>query len=95
MLSVCQAQDDLINTDYMTFGRKEPASLGSIFSALSNEPIFLNPASVAFITDNRITIGGSASDLGNSYMLSWTAPNISISSARHTADLQDSAFPYG
>jgi len=92
ILSVCQAQDDLIYTDYMTFGRKEPASLGSIFSALSNEPIFLNPASVAFITDNRITIGGSASDLGNSYMLSWTAPNISISSARHTADLQDSVY---
>ena len=25
-------------------------------------------------------------------MLSWTAPNISISSARHTADLQDSVY---
>lgn len=92
ILSVCQAQDDLIYTDYMTFGRKEPASLGSIFSALGNEPIFLNPASVAFITDNRITIGGSTSDLGDSYMLSWTAPNISISSARHTANLQDSVY---
>jgi len=92
ILSLCQAQDDLIYSDYMTFGRKEPASLGSVFSALGNEPIYLNPANVAMITDNRITIGGSFSDLGTSYMLSWTAPNISISSARHTSDLQDSVY---
>jgi len=92
IISVCQAQEDVINTDYMIFGRKEPASSGSIFSALGNEPIFFNPASVAFITDNRITIGASASDLGNSYMLAWTAPNISISSARHTSALQDSTY---
>jgi len=87
-----QAQDDLINTDYMTFGRKEPASFGSLFSALGNEPIFQNPANVALITDNRITVGGSISDLGDSYILSWTAPNLSLSSARHTVSLHDSSF---
>ena len=92
ILSLCQAQDDVINTDYMIFGRKEPASLGSMFSALDNEPIFFNPANVAFITDNRIMIGYSQSDLGDSYMLSWTSPNISISSARHIATLQDSDY---
>jgi hypothetical protein len=91
-ISLCQAQNDLIYSDYLTFGSKEPASLGSMFSALSNEPIFLNPANVAFVTDNRIMAGGSFSDLGNSYMLSWTAPNISISNARHSADLQDSLY---
>lgn len=91
-MSVLKAQDDLVNSDYLTFGRKEPASLGTVFSALTNEPIFLNPASVALITDNRITIGGSISDLGTSYMLSWTAPNFSISSARHTATLRDSVY---
>jgi hypothetical protein len=63
-----------------------------MFSALGNEPIFFNPANVAFITDNRITIGLSASDLGDSYMLAWTAPNISISSARHTSELQESDY---
>ena len=88
----CHAQDDLVNTDYMIFGRKEPASLGSIFSALGSDPIFLNPASVAIITDNRVTMGGSLSDLGNSYMLAWTAPNLSISSALHVASLTDSTY---
>ena len=87
MFADCHAQDDLVNTDYMIFGRKEPASLGSIFSALGTDPIFLNPASVAIITDNRVTMGGSLSDLGNSYMLAWTAPNLSISSALHVASL--------
>jgi hypothetical protein len=86
------AQDDLVYKDYMTFGRKEPASLGSVFSALANEPIYLNPANVALITDNRITIGGSTSDLGTSYMLAWTAPNLSISSAMHKANLSDSVY---
>jgi hypothetical protein len=92
IISVCQAQDDVINSDYQTFGRKEPASPGSMFSALGDEPIFINPANVAFITDNRILIGGSNSDLGYSYLLSWTAPNISISSARHKLNLQESDY---
>jgi hypothetical protein len=89
---LARSQEDIVYTDYMTFGRKEPASLGSVFSALANEPIFLNPANVAMITDNRITIGGSTSDLGTSYMLAWTAPNISISSAMHKASINDSAY---
>ncbi len=91
-IGLCFGQEGIINTDYMIFGRKEPASLGSVFSALGNEPIFLNPAGVALVTDNRITIGGNASDLGNGYMLSWTAPNISISSARHLSNLDDSTY---
>ena len=89
---VCIGQDDIINTDYMIFGRKEPASLGSVFSALGNDPIFINPARVAIVTDNRITIGGNASDLGSGYMLSWTAPNMSISNALHVSDLQDTIY---
>ena len=92
IISVCQAQDDVIKSDYLTFGRKEPISPGSMFSALGDEPIFLNPANVAFITDNRILIGGSNSDLGYSYLVSWTGPNISISSARHKLDLQESDY---
>jgi hypothetical protein len=92
LISLCQAQENEINEDYLIFGRKEPVSPGSMFSALGDEPIFLNPANVAFITDNRIMIGGSNSDLGYSYLLSWTAPNISISSARHKLKLQDSDY---
>jgi hypothetical protein len=86
------AQDDLIYSDYMTFGRREPASPGNVFSALADQPVFLNPANVALVTDNRITLGGGYSDLGESYVLSWTAPNLSISSARHTASLKDSVY---
>ncbi len=90
--AVCLGQDEIINTDYMIFGRKEPASLGSVFSALGNDPIFINPARVAIVTDNRITIGGNASDLGSGYMFSWTAPNMSISNALHVSDLQDTIY---
>ena len=92
ILSFCQAQNEEINGDYLIFGRKEPISPGSMFSALGDEPIFLNPANVAFITDNRIMIGGGFSDLGDSYVISWTAPNISISSARHKINLQESEY---
>lgn len=92
LIPICQAQEDIVYTDYMLFGRREPASLGSVYSALANEPIFFNPASVALVTDNRITIGGSVSDLGNSYMLSWTAPNLSVSSAMHSTDVDDSTY---
>jgi len=92
LVTLCQAQEQEINEDYLIFGRKEPVSPGSMFSALGDEPIFLNPANVAFITDNRILVGGSNSDLGYSYMISWTAPNISISSARHKLDLTDSDY---
>jgi hypothetical protein len=86
------AQQDILYTDYLVFGRKEPASLGTVFSALANEPVFLNPASVATITDNRITLGGSVSDLGNSYILAWSTPNLSIASASHIASLSDSTY---
>jgi hypothetical protein len=92
LLNFAIAQEDIVYQDYMTFGRREPVSLGSVFSALGNEPIFFNPASVALVTDNRINFGGSYSDLGNSYMLSWTAPNLSISSALHKADINDSTY---
>ncbi len=92
LIAYCAAQEDIVYTDYMIFGRKEPASLGSIFSSLGNEPVFLSPASVAMVTDNRITLGGSISDLGNSYIMSWTCPNLSISSALHLAGLSDSSY---
>jgi len=91
-IGLCSGQDGIINTDYLIFGRKEPASLGSIFSALGNEPVFQNPAAVALVTDNRITIGANASDLGNGYLVSWTAPNMSISSAMHQSDPDDSVY---
>ena len=86
---ICAGQNSIIDSDYLIFGRKEPASLGSVFSALGNEPVFLNPAGVALVTDNRITLAGNASDLGTGYMLSWTAPNLSISSAMHSSTLED------
>jgi hypothetical protein len=89
---ICAGQNSIIDSDYLIFGRKEPASLGSVFSALGNEPVFLNPAGVALVTDNRVTIGGNASDLGTGYMISWTAPNLSISSAMHSSILKDSSF---
>ena len=47
---------------------------------------------MALITDNRITLGGGYSDLGNYYMLSWTTPNLSISSAMHRSDLRDASY---
>ena len=89
---ICFGQSDLINTDYLIFGRKEPASIGSVFSALGNEPIFLNPAGVALVTDNRLVIGANVSDLGNGYLASWTAPNLSISSAEHMSNTDDTSF---
>ena len=92
VFSVCQAKNDLINKDYTIFGMKEPASLGSFFSTLGNDPIFFNPVSVAFITDNRIIIGYTQSDVGDGYLISWTSPNFSISNARHIANLQESNY---
>lgn len=89
---ICTGQNNIIDSDYLIFGRKEPASPGSVFSALGNEPVFLNPAGVALVTDNRVTVGGNASDLGTGYVLSWTAPNLSISSAMHSSTLEDSGY---
>ena len=43
LISSALCQDDVINSDYLKFGRKEPASLGSVFSALGDEPVFHNP----------------------------------------------------
>ena len=78
IISVCQAQEDVINTDYMIFGRKEPASSGSIFSALGNEPIFFNPASVAFITDTDLKMA-LARACGTIYCFSTsTLPNLIV-----------------
>lgn len=94
-LSFCTAglgQDSILNSDYLRFGRKEPASLGSVFSALGDEPVFNNPANLAMVSDNRISLGGSFSDLGTSYVFAWAAPNLSISSARHTIGIDESNF---
>ena len=92
ILPFCQTRNNDFDKDYLSFGRKEPASLGSIFSALGDEPVFHNPASLAMITDNRISLGGSFSDLGTSYIFAWAAPNLSISSARHSISNQDSLY---
>ena len=92
LFTPAQSQDDIINSDYLRFGRKEPASLGSVFNALGDEPIFHNPANLAVISDNRISLGGSFSDLGTSYIFAWAAPNLSISSAQHTISINDGIY---
>ncbi|MCK4338773.1 MAG: hypothetical protein KAW87_02135 [Candidatus Cloacimonetes bacterium] len=84
------AQNNFLSEDYKLFGRKEPISLGSVFSALATSPIMANPASVAFVTDNRISIGLSTSEIGSGLFFSCMAPNLSISSATQTATKNDS-----
>ncbi len=67
--------------DYQTFGRKAPMTLGSSFSTLGNFSPLENPADLAFVTDNRIAFGFSASGQGVGNYLNFVAPNFSISGA--------------
>ena len=75
------AQEGFLSEDYQIFGRKEPISLGSLFSTLAAGNIFVNPANIAFVTDNRINFGRGESGVGNGMFISWSAPNLSISSS--------------
>jgi len=75
------AQERFLSEDYQIFGRKEPISLGSLFSTLGAGNIFVNPANIAFVTDNRINFGRGESGVGNGMFISWSAPNLSISSS--------------
>ena len=50
-----RAQENPFGDDYTYFGRKEPISIGSAFSALGSGMIPLNPADMAFRTDNRVS----------------------------------------
>lgn len=76
------SQDIRLEDDYTYFGRKQPLSLGSAFSALGTSPILVNPANIAYMTDNRISVGGTASGVGYGYYISWLAPNFSINNAK-------------
>ena len=75
------AQEGFLSEAYQIFGRKEPISLGSLFSPLGAGNIFVNPANIAFVTDNRINFGRGESGVGNGMFISWSAPNLSISSS--------------
>ncbi len=81
-----RAQENPFGEDYTYFGRKEPISIGSAFSALGSGMIPLNPADIAFRTDNRVSIGMTSAVLdyngGFDYNLSWMAPNFALSSAQ-------------
>ncbi len=81
-----RAQENPFSEDYTYFGRKEPISIGSAFSALGSGMIPLNPADIAFRTDNRVSIGMTSAILdyngGFDYNLSWMAPNFALSSAQ-------------
>ena len=83
------AQYSFITYDYQNFGRKEPISLGAVFSALGSSPILVNPANIAFVTDNRVNFGGGSSVYGSGSFISWMAPNLSISSSTQKLDLSD------
>ncbi len=74
-------QDNLSYNDYKIFGRKAPMTLGSSFSALGHFSPLENPADLAFVTDNRIAFGFSASGQGVGNYLNFVAPNFSISGA--------------
>jgi len=77
------AQDGGLEDDYKYYGRKQALSPGSAFSALGSGAILVNPANIAYITDNRIGGGACASsaDVGYGYYVSWVAPNFSIANA--------------
>lgn len=83
------AQDDFLSEDYKIFGRKEPISLGSLFGALGTSTILVNPASVAFVSDNRINFGRGESGIGNGSFISYMAPNLSISSSTQKVERSD------
>ncbi len=93
-MSQAQAQGDFLANDYRIFGRKEPVSPGSVFSALNTSTILINPATLAFVTDNRINIGQAVSGIGDGRFISWMAPNLSISSARQDVERTDPLFGF-
>ncbi len=72
---------DMTGNDYQTFGRKVPMSLASSFSALARFSPYENPADLAFVTDNSISIDLPVSDRGSGYNISFTGPNFSLYSA--------------
>lgn len=83
------AQQNFLADDYKIFGRKEPFSLGSLFGALGTGSILVNPANVAFVSDNRISFGAGGSGIGDGAFLSWMAPNLSISSSEQKVERSD------
>jgi len=83
------SQQDFLSEDYKIFGRKEPISQGSLFGVVGANTILINPANIAYITDNRINFGGGLSEIGYGSFISWMAPNVSISSASQTLDLNE------
>lgn len=89
------AQSDFLFEDYQIFGRKEPISLGSVFSVLGNHAIFVNPANVAFVSDNRVNVGFGESGVGSGHFVSWIAPNMSISSSFQKVDKRVPGFRFG
>ena len=75
------AQDSRFDEDYKYFGRKEVMTMGTVFSTLGTSSFMTNPANIALVTDNRISTGFCASDVGQGFYLAWVAPNFSISNA--------------
>jgi hypothetical protein len=62
-----------------------------LFGSLGASAVFVNPANVTLATDNRINMGGVASDLGTGSFISLMAPNFSISSAWQKIDVNDTS----
>ena len=69
-ISSLQGQENRLEDDYIYFGRKEPLSLGSTYSGLGTSALFVNPANSAYISDNRISVGGIGSGVGYGYYIS-------------------------
>jgi len=78
-------QENPFEDDYTFYGRKEPLSLSTAFSALGSGPAPLNPADIAFRTDNRLSIGAAVSGSGYGYQVVWMAPNFSLYNAQQTS----------
>ena len=81
LITTVYGQDNQLEDDYIYFGRKEPLSLGSSFSGLGTSTLFVNPANAAYISDNRISVGGIGSGVGYGYYISWLAPNFGVNNA--------------
>lgn len=73
---------NITGDDFKTFGRKVPMSLASAFSTLAGFSPYENPAYLAFVTDNSMSIDLPASDRGSGYNIAFTGPNFSLYSAR-------------
>lgn len=82
LISILYGQENQLEDDYIYFGRKEPLSLGTTFSGLGTATLFVNPANSAYVSDNRISVGGINSGVGYGYYISWLAPNFGINSAQ-------------